>query len=969
MVRNRKAILILALLLFPISRLNADDLDDCDTDLIAAIGSNAYQFNPRLSGDFGSVRLFTILSYEAAAARGDFGRAFWRLEIRPAGSSRPVRMVRGIAALEESGSALAEFRWDGRDDAGKEVLPGKYQFTFKARYRSDRALPARFASRYDDLRNEPEAVEAFSSVSEVILNDTLTAAGARALRVSLALAGCPVQRNEPLEDGFPYNFYYGSTHSHSNFSDGGLPATTACQSGRYGRGTSDPAAVFDYARNTARLDYWVVNEHNHLLNDAEAFRNPSFTPADVRQRYQDGRTAAANATENDAFVALYGMEWGVTTALDQGHVTLLETPVLFGWEPVDCTSNCYWDVFTAKRGDYLGLYAQSVANPPPMTGAAAGILCHPRFTHFDGFAFNASANDALQGIAVRSGLAFTRGTGCSDVAVGLTDYTPVWLAALDKGFHVGPVADHDAHCENFGVAIPNRTVYLLPIPKSTKEPTLTKAALLSAHSARHFFATEDPNVQLVFVASGGRIMGDIFTVAAGTAIDFRGTVYDPDGETVETIEIWRGEPGRGVPRSPYVSLSGVPEILLNDRPQAGTYYYFVHAVQPDGHDIWSSPIWVTFSCTDEDTPVVAIVSPTNNSEVSGTVTIQVSATDATCGILNAEVSIDGGPWRPAPFNAGTGYYESVWNSAAGCGGPATIDAHATDRSQPPHTGVASRVNVTVVKIDTQPPTVAIVSPAPGARIICADTLVQVSASDASGIALVEVQIGAGPWNEATLDPDTGYYEYGWPSGSAPPGDDTINVRATDASCSANMATGTPVTVTVEGGNCIAGWRLFQNNSPMRDIFYDFPPGTRIPENGYLVIGRNVDKAAFETYWRTTLGPEVVYINGANRFPQINGDERYTLLNERREVVDGETIRMPRPTGTRAWDLERLAPCSPPEDDKSWRQTLGDPHNFATPGWGAGPGCGRGVMINEFSDTLGSGTFPYEFIELYADNGR
>jgi len=42
-------------------------------------------------------------------------------------------------------------------------------------------------------------------------------------------------------------------------------------------------------------------------------------------------------------------------------------------------------------------------------------------------------------------------------------------------------------------------------------------------------------------------------------------------------------------------------------------------------------------------------------------------------------------------------------------------------------------------------------------------------------------------------------------------------------------------------------------------------------------------------------------------------------------------------------------------------------SLATSGSGAGEGCARGVVINEFTDPLGSGNFNYEFVELYYDN--
>ena len=102
---------------------------------------------------------------------------------------------------------------------------------------------------------------------------------------------------------------------------------------------------------------------------------------------------------NGVFVGVYGMEWGVTTNADQGHVTLLETPKLLGWETcstcngpnAECTpgTNCYFDIFTPKRFGYLTLYQRSVENPS--AAGALGIFCHPSTGEFDNYAFNANA--------------------------------------------------------------------------------------------------------------------------------------------------------------------------------------------------------------------------------------------------------------------------------------------------------------------------------------------------------------------------------------------------------------------------------------------------------------------------------------------------------------------------------------------------------------------------------------------------
>ena len=587
----------LVLLCGPAAAPAAVPYDDCDAGFIAYIGSEAYQFSPAHTGDLGSVRLFTVLSYQKAAALGDLGKAFWLLEIRDE-AGRIVRTARGSARIDAGGQGVADFVWDGRDQQGRLVPPGKYSYTFRGRFLPDRVRLATAASRYEDLAGRAEVGEAYASTDDVIVRYDLTEDTAARLRQSLAASACEVQQNTNLESGFGYNFYYGSTHSHSNWSDGGHP-TTNCSSGNaYGSGTFDPAAVYDFARNSAGLDYWVINEHNHLINDAVATNNPPVTEAKVRQRYAAGLAAAQAATVNDVFVGVYGMEWGVTTNGDQGHVTLLETPKLFGWETctncngpsAECTpgTNCYFDIFTPKRFGYLTMYKRSVENPS--SAGALGILCHPSTGEFDNYAFNADADQALQGIAVRSGLAFNTASNCANANVGSTDYSARWKETLNLGFHLGPVADHDAHCNNYGVGIPNRTVYLLPNGTST---VLTRSTLLQAHKARHFFASEDSNAQLVFATSdGAHVMGDIFN-AAGSAT-LRAVVYDPAGEAVSTIEVWRGQIGGGVPASAYRSASNQSTLTFTETLTSGTYYYYVHAVQADGHDLWSSPMWITY---------------------------------------------------------------------------------------------------------------------------------------------------------------------------------------------------------------------------------------------------------------------------------------------------------------------------------------------------------------------------------------
>ena len=842
-MRVQPAVLLLFLVVVTLP-VAAAEYDDCDANFIAAIGSSAYQFSPSHHGELGTVRLFSILSYQRAAHEGRSGNALWQLRIDRVADGTRVLTLEGRSFLGVEGAALAELHWDGRDDRGQLVPAGRYRYTFVARFHpSARTYDAAF-----------DAEEALASSDEVIVDYGLRDEGSRRLRISANATSCQVQQNAPMEAGFPYNFYYGSTHAHSNWSDGGHP-TSACSSGAaYGSGTFAPADVFGYARTTAGLDYWVVNEHNHLIQDAVANNAAPLTEAKVRQRYQDGLAAANAATVNGSFVGIYGMEWGVSTNADQGHVTLLETPALFGWESctncngpnIECTpgSNCYFDVFTPKRFGYLSLYAASVANPS--SAGALGICNHPSTGNFDNFAFNANADDAMQGIAVRSGLAFSTATDCATTNVGATDYSARWKEALNLGFHLAPVADHDSHCNNYGMALPTRTVYLAP--------SLTKANLLAAHRARRFYATEDPNAQLVFrTADGAHVMGEIFNSAGGATLV--ANVYDPDGESVSTLEIWRGTIGGGVPAAPYATYSNQSSATVVETLTSGTYYYYVHAVQADGHDVWSAPMWITYQTGggsgDTTAPTVSITTPAAGATVSATVSVDASASD-NVGVTRVEFLLDGA-------------------------------VQATDTTAP--------------------------------------------------------------------------YSWNWNTAASSNGAHVIVAKAYDAANNAGTTAGVSVTVSnsTGGGTAadVAGWKLTQVNATYE---YVLPAGTTIPADGYLIVARQADKAAFQTFWGVTLGSNVTFVNSAGGMPVINGDENHSLYNAAGTLVDGPSASQP---AAAARTLQRVDPCG-----TTWNTLL---ESSANAGSGAGAGCGGGVKLNEISDASGTGNYVYEFIELHNDS--
>src|SRR5215831_8009616 len=244
--------------------------------------------------------------------------------------------------------------------------------------------------------------------------------GGHVKRVTLAALGAVLLAvlvrgyEPPFEAGYPYNFYYGSLHSHTTYSDGGHPNDSSCQASTTHLSTdATPSQAFSIARG-AGLDFFAVSEHNHLFNDA----CPGCSAAAIVQRYHDGLATAASSTVDGSFVGMYGMEWGYISNPDagfpnEGHVNILEAPKLFGWEPSSCTvgSSCYYDVYTLPDASGYAAMYQTGLNNPSQWGAFGGFN-HPsdgtksasgQGVDFNSLAYTTAGDDFIHTIAVISG--------------------------------------------------------------------------------------------------------------------------------------------------------------------------------------------------------------------------------------------------------------------------------------------------------------------------------------------------------------------------------------------------------------------------------------------------------------------------------------------------------------------------------------------------------------------------------------
>jgi beta-lactamase superfamily II metal-dependent hydrolase len=256
--------------------------------------------------------------------------------------------------------------------------------------------------------------------------------------------------------------------------------------------------------------------------------------------------------------------------------------------------------------------------------------------------------------------------------------------------------------------------------------------------------------------------------------------------------------------------------------------------------------------------------------------------------------------------------------------------------------------------DTVPPTTAVTAPAGGATV-SGSIAVTANASDDRGVVKVEFYLDGALQSTDSAAP----YSWTWNTTTASNASHTLTTRAYDAANNVGTSAGVSVTVSNVGGAGldISGWKIVQANASNTFVV---PAGTVIPGDGYLVVGRNATKTAFQTFWHVTLPATAVYINSAGAFPVINGSENYTLYDAAGTKIDGATIGMASGAGQ---SVQRKDPCLAAGTSSSWNVLAS---SSGSPGTGAGAGCGKGVVINEFSDALGTGNFVYEFVELHYD---
>ncbi len=223
-----------------------------------------------------------------------------------------------------------------------------------------------------------------------------------------------------------------------------------------------------------------------------------------------------------------------------------------------------------------------------------------------------------------------------------------------------------------------------------------------------------------------------------------------------------------------------------------------------------------------------------------------------------------------------------------------------------------------------------------------------TAKPTTGSARLELTDGFAP---AVASPEQALGHRVQVDGLAPETEYRVVVEATDA-CGATASAETALTTPRAPAEIdLSGWRLADDN-PQFEL--TFPAGTHLAAGSFLVIGRDNDRAGFESEWGV-LDAGVAYLDSGNAI-LVNGTPRpYTLLDADGNRVDGPTV-----TIAKGESKARTKPCSEAALPAAWSER---PQAQADPGAGAPAACGAGVRITEMSD---AGDYRNEFIELRFD---
>ena len=405
-----------------------------------------------------------------------------------------------------------------------------------------------------------------------------------------------------------YNVYYGHLHNHTAFSDG----------------TGTPDQAYNYAQNTAHLDFFGLSDHSEMLTGEE---------------YTIIKNTANEYNKDGVFAAFYGFEW---SSIFHGHVTVINT------EDYCSYTSSVADNFTGLLNWVNSSNGIAFFNHPGWLW-----LAFQEFNHFADYPSEKFVGMELwNDVDGFNKYYYNDGYFSNDGNKGYFD------EALVRGWKIGASGSDDNHEATWGTRTPWRMGVLANY--------LSRNAITEALIARRFFSTMDKDLSLSLKINGAE-MGS--TITGGTLnIEILANDESANEAFTKVVLMKNGAVAETINLNPWVNNISITRTLTG----VDNDYFYVKVTEVDGDEAISSPVFI--EGMDNMVPVVALTSPLHNEEffVGDEIAIIADASDQDGTIDKVEFYAGDtkiGEDVDAPF-------ECSWSAAAA--GTYQLTAKATD---------------------------------------------------------------------------------------------------------------------------------------------------------------------------------------------------------------------------------------------------------------------------------------------------
>jgi hypothetical protein len=368
--------------------------------------------------------------------------------------------------------------------------------------------------------------------------------------------------------------FFGNLHSHTSYSDG----------------SGTPSQAYKQARDTAKLDFMAITEHNHRLAESDAGDRADGRLIATRPELYVGPSSssliptAGRYNKDGQFIALYGQEF---SSISKGnHANVFEIGEVIDDQAVP---NGRFDLLLT----WLETHKDSTGQKAILQFNHAKLLNDYGIEYGaddfgDQATWIAKMSEHVSLFEMLNGPALTNTPGHRAAEVMEDDFDHYLLL----GFHVSPTGVQDNHYKTWGTLTDARTGII------TDE--LTKPKILSAMRQRHTYATEDKNLRLVFKVND-HLCGDILPAPAnGTELSISYTIQDDnEPNAAYTIQVRSGTIGGStVQEIESLNTSGnttSPRTIQDIRYTGGAQFVYFKITQAneDGpaDRAWTAPVW------------------------------------------------------------------------------------------------------------------------------------------------------------------------------------------------------------------------------------------------------------------------------------------------------------------------------------------------------------------------------------------